>query len=77
MTLKVLFISLTGILVVFGFLFIMYIILSSFRYFFYNRKRIPDNEEIQQREIAVVLCALNHYHRNNLSGAKIIIKRRR
>ena len=33
---QVLFISVTGILVVFGFLALMYFILSSFKYFFYN-----------------------------------------
>ena len=45
MTQHVLFISLTGITVVFGFLIIMYFILSSFKYFFHNKSQAQENNK--------------------------------
>lgn len=81
MTLKVLFISLSGILVVFGFLFLLFLILSSFKYFFYNNKEINMEEGIsiksyvKKEELAVVLTAIRHHHQGELPGEKITIKK--
>ncbi|MBS3811057.1 MAG: OadG family protein [Halanaerobiales bacterium] len=80
---KVLFISMTGIMVVFAFLFFLYLILLLVKKIFYKEKtevqkdKIVKSNDIPEEVVVTILTTLKKYRNRDLNNKKVSITKRR
>ncbi len=81
MILRVILISIIGMGVVFAFLFLIFLILSSFKYIFkkndIKEKTVEGgvDRDIAEEEVASIMTAISYYHQDSLKNKRVIINR--